>query len=147
MTTQTDIARGLYLLARQLDIGESFTLDRGANSLTFDTSTRNFALTRRVRGLAGDPMFFAGQVLREGTLIQHQRVAALARWLEVDTRLYVTREPEGLGLVLSRVSSGARTEAAVSDEQIVADPGAWGPPGPKLGQVLQSLRRDLGRLE
>ena len=80
-------------------------------------------------------------------MIQHQRVAALARWLEIDTRLYVTREPEGLGLVLSRVSSGARTEAAVSGEQIVADPGAWGPPGPKLGQVLENLRRELARLE
>ena len=100
-----------------------------------------------MRGLVDDPMFFAGQVLREGTLIQHQRVAALARWLEVDTRIYVTREPEGLGLVLSRVSSGARTEAVISDDQIVAKPGAWGPPGPKLGEVLETLRREFARLE
>jgi len=143
MDTKTNVARGLYLLARPLDVGESFTLDRGANSLTFDTMTRNRALTGRVRGLSADPMFFASRVLPDGTKIQHGHVAAFARWLEPDMRLFVTRESGEpglvlcrLGLVLCRVASGARAEAELAEFDRVSLADRY----QEVGRILEALK-------
>jgi hypothetical protein len=135
MDTKAKIACGLYILAQPLDVGESFTLDRGAESLTFDTTTRDRALTRRVRGLAEREQLFAAQVLPDGSRIQHEAIAELAMWLECDMRIFITREPEGLGLVLARVESGIRAETTVLR-------GKKGYPS-QLGSVLDTLRTEL----
>jgi hypothetical protein len=135
MDTKTKIACGLYILAQPLDVGEIFTLDRGAESLTFDTTTRDHALTRRVRGLAEQAMLFAAHVLPDGSRVQHEAIAELAKWLECDMRIFITREPEGLGLVLARVGSGIRAETTVSR-------GTGGFPA-QLGSVLDTLRNEL----